>query len=259
MPKRDPQIDARPEWIGFVRPTGLVVSAAALVRAGAVLPRDPEEQRRLRACVAERAVPARRRARAVAARLPGVRGVGARLELLAEGLRGDGREPDSARAGDAAAAAAAALATCHKPPRRLAPPVSLTGEGAPFRHYRQPFPGNRPRMCGLMVSSRFRPTTTRRARPGDGGPILRGVPVTVIGSFPPVHSRWTPAALALLLLAGYGSLASAQVTTTGNVRVVATDQDGLPSPAPPSPRRRRTRRRRASGSRTPRAWSSCAP
>ena len=56
MPKRDPQIDAHLEWIGFVRPTGLVVSAPALVRAGAVLPRDPEGQRRLRACVAERRV-----------------------------------------------------------------------------------------------------------------------------------------------------------------------------------------------------------
>ena len=37
----------------FVRPTGLVVSAPALVRAGAILPRDPEGQRLLRACVAE--------------------------------------------------------------------------------------------------------------------------------------------------------------------------------------------------------------
>ena len=54
MPKRDPHIDAHLEWIGFVRPTGLVVSAPALVRAGAFLPRDPEGQRRLRACVAER-------------------------------------------------------------------------------------------------------------------------------------------------------------------------------------------------------------
>ena len=54
MLKRDPQIDAHLEWIGFVRPTGLVVSAPALVRAGAVLPRDPEGQRRLRACVADR-------------------------------------------------------------------------------------------------------------------------------------------------------------------------------------------------------------
>ena len=54
MAIRDPQIDAHLEWIGFVRPTGLVVSAPALVRAGAVLPRDPEGQRRLRACVAER-------------------------------------------------------------------------------------------------------------------------------------------------------------------------------------------------------------
>ena len=54
MPGRDPQIDAHLEWIGFVRPTGLVVSAPALVRAGAILPRDPEGQRLLRACVAER-------------------------------------------------------------------------------------------------------------------------------------------------------------------------------------------------------------
>ncbi len=54
MPKRDPHRDAHLEWIGFVRPTGLVVSAPALVRAGAILPRDPEGQRLLRACVAER-------------------------------------------------------------------------------------------------------------------------------------------------------------------------------------------------------------
>ena len=54
MPKRDPHVDAHLEWIGFVRPTGLVVSAPALVRAGAILPRDPEGQRLLRACVAER-------------------------------------------------------------------------------------------------------------------------------------------------------------------------------------------------------------
>ena len=54
MPKRDPHIDAHLEWIGFVRPTGLVVSAPALVRAGAILPRDPEGQRLLRACAAER-------------------------------------------------------------------------------------------------------------------------------------------------------------------------------------------------------------
>ena len=53
MTKRDPQIDAHPEWIGFVRPTGLVVSAPALVRAGAILPRDAEGQQRLRACKAE--------------------------------------------------------------------------------------------------------------------------------------------------------------------------------------------------------------
>ncbi len=54
MAKLDPQIAAHLEWIGFVRPTGLVVSAPALVRAGAILPRDPEGQRLLRECVAER-------------------------------------------------------------------------------------------------------------------------------------------------------------------------------------------------------------
>ena len=31
----DPAIQAHLEWLGFVRPTGLVVSAPALVRAGA--------------------------------------------------------------------------------------------------------------------------------------------------------------------------------------------------------------------------------
>jgi hypothetical protein len=51
----DPEIVAHLEWIGFVRPTGLVVSAPALVRAGAILDRrDTEGQRLLRACVAER-------------------------------------------------------------------------------------------------------------------------------------------------------------------------------------------------------------
>jgi hypothetical protein len=54
-PKLDPEIVAHLEWIGFVRPTGLVVSAPALVRAGAILDRrDIEGQRLLRACVAER-------------------------------------------------------------------------------------------------------------------------------------------------------------------------------------------------------------
>ena len=51
MPKRDPHIDTRLERIGFVRPTGLLVSAPALVGAGAILPRGPEEER---ACVGER-------------------------------------------------------------------------------------------------------------------------------------------------------------------------------------------------------------
>ena len=51
----DPQIAAHLEWIGFVRPTGLVVSAPALVKAGALLNRrDAEGQELLRGCVEER-------------------------------------------------------------------------------------------------------------------------------------------------------------------------------------------------------------
>src|SRR2546422_3914292 len=53
--KVDPEILAHLEWLGFVRPTGLVVSAPALVRAGAILDRrDGEGQRLLRDCVEER-------------------------------------------------------------------------------------------------------------------------------------------------------------------------------------------------------------
>src|SRR5262245_41615105 len=56
MAKLDPEILAHLEWIGFVRPTGLVVSAPALVHAGAILDRrDAEGQKLLRACIEERA------------------------------------------------------------------------------------------------------------------------------------------------------------------------------------------------------------
>src|SRR2546430_1701645 len=55
MVKLDPEILAHLEWLGFIRPTGLVVSAPALVRAGAILDRrDAEGQRLLRSCVQER-------------------------------------------------------------------------------------------------------------------------------------------------------------------------------------------------------------
>ncbi len=54
MAKLDPQILSHLEWLGFVRPTGLVVSAPALVRAGAILDqRDAEGQRRLLACAGD--------------------------------------------------------------------------------------------------------------------------------------------------------------------------------------------------------------
>ena len=55
MARLDPQIAAHLEWIGFVRPIGLVVSAPALVKAGALLNRrDAEGQQSLRDCVEER-------------------------------------------------------------------------------------------------------------------------------------------------------------------------------------------------------------
>ncbi len=55
MAKRDPYVEDHLQWIGFVRPTGLVVSAPALVRAGAVLDRrDSEGQTLLAACLKER-------------------------------------------------------------------------------------------------------------------------------------------------------------------------------------------------------------
>ena len=51
MARPDPYIAAHLEWIGFVRPTGLVVSAPALVKAGAILNRrDAEGQELLREC-----------------------------------------------------------------------------------------------------------------------------------------------------------------------------------------------------------------
>ena len=56
MAKLDPQVLRHLEWIGFVQPSGLVVSGPALVRAGAILDRqDIEGQRLLRECVEDRA------------------------------------------------------------------------------------------------------------------------------------------------------------------------------------------------------------
>jgi hypothetical protein len=54
MARIDPQIEDHLEWLGFVQPTGLVVSAPALVRAGAILDRrDRNGQRLLQECVEE--------------------------------------------------------------------------------------------------------------------------------------------------------------------------------------------------------------
>ena len=55
MAKTDFDASAHLEWIGFVRPTGLVVSAPALVQNGAILNRrDATGQELLRNCVEER-------------------------------------------------------------------------------------------------------------------------------------------------------------------------------------------------------------
>ncbi len=55
MAKLDPAILAHLEWLGFVQPTGLVVSAPALVRAGAILDRrDAMGQQALCSCTEER-------------------------------------------------------------------------------------------------------------------------------------------------------------------------------------------------------------
>lgn len=52
-----PEVLAHLEWLGFVQPTGLVVSAPALARAGAILERrDGQGQLLLRECVANRPV-----------------------------------------------------------------------------------------------------------------------------------------------------------------------------------------------------------
>ena len=55
--RQDPNIAAHLEWLGFVQPTGLVFSAPALVRGGAILDRrDAAGQRLLSECVDERAL-----------------------------------------------------------------------------------------------------------------------------------------------------------------------------------------------------------
>ena len=61
MATPDPNTRAHLEWLGFIQPQGLVVSAPALAKAGAILNRqDAEGQSRLAACIREREIdPAR--------------------------------------------------------------------------------------------------------------------------------------------------------------------------------------------------------
>ena len=55
MPAPDPNTRAHLEWLGFIQPNGLVVSAPALAKAGAILnQQDMEGQKQLLACIQER-------------------------------------------------------------------------------------------------------------------------------------------------------------------------------------------------------------
>ena len=61
MPAPAPDTRAHLEWLGFIQPNGLVVSAPALIKAGVVLNRhDTEGQNRLVGCVRERELDQRR-------------------------------------------------------------------------------------------------------------------------------------------------------------------------------------------------------
>ena len=61
MPAPDPNTRAHLEWLGFIQPNGLVVSAPALVKAGAILNRqDAEGQALLAGCIEQRVVLPRR-------------------------------------------------------------------------------------------------------------------------------------------------------------------------------------------------------
>ena len=61
MSAPDPNTRAHLEWLGFIQPNGLVVSAPALVKAGAILNRqDAEGQNRLTGCISERQLDQRR-------------------------------------------------------------------------------------------------------------------------------------------------------------------------------------------------------
>ena len=61
MARVDPNTQAHLDWLGFVQPHGLVVSAPALVHAGAILNRnDRERQDLLKTCVEERVFGSRR-------------------------------------------------------------------------------------------------------------------------------------------------------------------------------------------------------
>ena len=63
MPARDSNTRAHLEWLGFIQPNGLVVSAPALVKAGAILNRqDTEGQNRLVGCIRDRVLDAVRSA-----------------------------------------------------------------------------------------------------------------------------------------------------------------------------------------------------
>ena len=114
MPAPDPNTRAHLEWLGFIQPNGLVVSAPALVKAGAILNRqDTEGQRRLVGCIRERvlervAATSKSSLRVLGwgfsgmpciPRLPRVRGLRPRLGLFVPRVCRHGGRSDSAGAG----------------------------------------------------------------------------------------------------------------------------------------------------------------
>ena len=100
MPAPDPNTRAHLEWLGFIQPSGLVVSAPALVKAGAILNRqDTEGQSRLVGCIRERVLDA---VRSPEPCIPDFREFAAnrpRLGLFAPRVCRHGERSDSAGAG----------------------------------------------------------------------------------------------------------------------------------------------------------------
>ena len=100
MPAPDPNTRAHLEWLGFIQPNGLVVSAPALVKAGAILNRqDTEGQSRLVGCIRERVLDSTRGPEPCIPDFQRVRCLRPRLGLFVPRVCRHGGRSDSAGAG----------------------------------------------------------------------------------------------------------------------------------------------------------------